>query len=282
MGLLTVRDRQLDLSVPVVMGILNVTPDSFSDGGRYPTIEEALKRIVEMEREGAAIIDIGGESTRPGSDPVSAEEEYRRVIPVLKEAVASCPDLLFSVDTTKPEVAEAALNAGAHIINDVSAMRSGTVLPELCKKYEAGYVLMHSQGEPRTMQEDPRYEDPVKEILHFFRQKLKELNRCGVSRVILDPGIGFGKLSEHNLKLLAGLDQFSGLGFPLLIGASRKSFIGGLLDGRPADERLAGTLAVHYDSLVRGASILRVHDVREAADTIRVFQAIRNVERKES
>ncbi len=269
------RTKTLDLDAPVVMGILNVTPDSFSDGGQFTDVHSAVERIDVMIGQGAAIIDVGGESTRPGSDPVSLEEEIERTIPVLKKAVAEYPDTLFSIDTTKFEVAEQALDAGAHIINDVSGLSKEPRLARLCSETGTAYICMHSQGNPKTMQKNPEYGDVVNEIYGFFKKRLSQLKAEGVKNVVLDPGIGFGKTLDHNLEIIAELRQFATLQFPVLIGASRKSMIGQLLDGRPADDRLAGTLAVHYHCLMNGASILRVHDVKEAADTVKIFNALK-------
>lgn len=271
---LSVRDRAVDLTSPVVMGILNVTPDSFSDGGNFNTLPDALSRIGEMAAEGADIVDVGGESTRPGSKPVTVEEEMDRVMPVLNEAVSRFPELLFSVDTTKYLVASEALAAGVHIVNDVSGLRREPRLADLCVEYGAALVIMHSQGDPETMQEDPRYGDVTGDIRDFFRRQVKAASERGLESIILDPGIGFGKTLRHNLEILAKLDNFTDLGYPLMVGASRKSMFDRLLEGRETDERLAGTLAAHYHAMTRGAKILRVHDVRQAKDTVEVFNAL--------
>ncbi|PKD43168.1 dihydropteroate synthase [Rhodohalobacter barkolensis] len=260
------------------MGILNVTPDSFSDGGEYNQKEVALKRIEEMIREGAEIIDIGGESTRPGSDPVSVDEEVSRVLPVLEAALEKFPDTIYSVDTTKYEVARQALELGAHIINDVSGLRKEPRFAELCSEFNAGYVLMHSQGDPKTMQKNPDYEDVVSDIIAFLSRQIEVLKNAGVENVFVDPGIGFGKTLQHNLKIISGLHKFTKFGYPIMMGASRKSMIGQILDNRPASGRLAGTIAVHYQSLINGAKLLRVHDVQEASDSIQVYNAIKSSE----
>ncbi|MEX0646401.1 MAG: dihydropteroate synthase [Balneolaceae bacterium] len=274
---LTYRGRSLDMSSPHVMGILNATPDSFSDGGEFVTVQKAIDRIGTMLDEGAAIIDIGGESTRPGAEPVSSAEEMNRVIPIFEKAVSLFPEAIFSADTRKPEVAEQALKTGVHIINDVSGLQEPR-LAELCSSYGAGYILMHTKGDPRTMQKNPVYEDVILEITDFFADRLQVLKKAGVLSVVIDPGIGFGKTLKHNLQIIAQLQNFTTFGYPVLMGASRKSMIGRLLESRPAGDRLAGTLAVHYHSLIKGAKILRVHDVKEAADSIRVFNALRSVE----
>ena len=261
---------------PLVMGILNVTPDSFADGGQYVAPGPALERIGEMVEDGAAIIDIGGESTRPGAEPVSEDEELKRVLPVLEQAIPEYPDTYFSVDTTKLKVAHQALYAGAHIINDVSGLTYEPKIAGLCADYGAAYVLMHKQGTPKDMQDNPAYEDVVADIKHFFikQMALTEEWRLNRDSIILDPGIGFGKTLEHNLELLRRLREFGELGRPLLIGASRKSMISKILDGRTVEERLAGTIAVHYHALLEGAKILRVHDVRDAADSVEIYKRI--------
>lgn len=264
------------LTSPQVMGILNVTPDSFSDGGKYLDVYSALDRIYFMIKEGATIIDIGGESTRPNADPVSEEEELSRVIPILEKAISSFEKVFFSIDTTKYEVAKQALQLGAHIINDVSGLQKESRLADLCAQYKATFVLMHSQGDPKTMQKDPSYKNVVEDITSFFKENIKTLQSKGVDKIVLDPGIGFGKTLEHNLKLVAQLDSFQKIGFPVLVGASRKSMIGQVLDGRSSSERLTGTIAVHYHALMNGAKILRVHDVKEASDSIRIFNAIQS------
>jgi dihydropteroate synthase len=258
------------------MGILNATPDSFSDGGMYDAVPSALDRIHIMLQEGASIIDIGGESTRPGADPVSEEEELERVIPILKKAIPTFQDAIYSIDTTKYEVAKQALELGVQILNDVSGLEKEPKFADLCAEHGATYILMHAQGDPKTMQKNPSYKDVVEDLFSFFEKKIEVLNGKGVKNIILDPGIGFGKTLEHNLKLLAHLDKFKKFDFPVLVGASRKSMIGSILDGRPADDRLTGTIAVHYHSLMKGADILRVHDVKEASDSIRIFEAIQS------
>ena len=271
----TFRERKLDLSQPRVMGILNTTPDSFSDGGLFVSGNAAIERVAGMVDEGADIIDIGGESTRPGSEPVSVEEEMDRVIPILEKALPAFPKCLFSVDTTKYEVAEAALELGVHIVNDVSGLKKEPRLASLCSKYNAGYILMHSKGDPKTMQQDPQYVNVIEAIKAFFGGRLQQLNNAGVKPVILDPGIGFGKTLAHNLEIVEGLDKFTEFGYPLLVGASRKSMIGQILNDRPVHERLAGTIAIHYHCLLKGAKILRVHDVQEAKDSVQIYHAVK-------
>ncbi len=271
-----VRDRALDLSTPKIMGILNATPDSFADGGEYNTVEAALGRIGLMVSQGASIIDVGGESTRPGSDPVTDEEELDRVIPVLEKAIPQFPETLFSIDTTKFKVAEQALKLGAHLVNDISGLQKEPRFAELCVRYSAGYILMHSQGNPKTMQEDPHYEDVISDISSFFRQQISYAKDAGLENIILDPGIGFGKTQQHNITILKRLGEFVDLGYPLLIGASRKSMIGRILEDRDIGDRVTGTVAVHYHAMMQGAKIIRVHDVKEANDSILVYNALNN------
>jgi dihydropteroate synthase len=260
------------------MGILNATPDSFSDGGEYLNLNRAVDRVGEMLEEGADIIDVGGESTRPGSDPVTLQEETDRVIPVLEKAIPLFKDAFFSIDTTKFGVAKSALDAGAHIVNDVSGLRKEPRFSELCSEYGAGYILMHSLADPKTMQKNPTYKenDVIGELLRFFEEGIDQLKRDGTEAIMIDPGIGFGKTLEHNCTIVSELHKFGKFGYPVLMGASRKSMIGGILNGRPVQGRLAGTLAVHYHSLMNGASILRVHDVQEASDSVKVFAALSN------
>lgn len=256
------------------MGVLNLTPDSFSDGGMYNKRSSAVDRIYLMLKEGAEIIDIGGESTRPGAEPVSEEEEIERVIPVLQQAMKFFGDAIYSIDTTKYEVARQALDTGATIVNDVSGFTKEPRLADLCAEYGATYILMHSQGDPKTMQNDPQYNNVIDDLMAFFREKTAELEEKGVEQIIIDPGVGFGKTLDHNLEILSGLSTFTELGYPVMVGASRKSMIGHILNNRAVDGRLAGTIATHYHALINGADLLRVHDVEEAVDSIRIFEAI--------
>ncbi len=247
----------------LIMGILNVTPDSFSDGGRFLSPDAAVKRALIMEKEGADIIDVGGESSRPGAEPVPVEEELRRVIPVL-ERLRGKLRIPISIDTTKAEVAEAALRAGASIVNDISALRFDPAMASVVAEFGAGLVLMHMLGTPKTMQQAPHYEDVVREVREFLAERALYAQSQGIPReaIAVDPGIGFGKTVEHNLELLRRLPELVELGFPVLVGPSRKSFIGAIL-GLGVEERLEGTLAACAVAVVRGADILRVHDVRE-------------------
>ena len=275
---LTIRDKTLDLSSPKIMGILNATPDSFSDGGTFNEVEAALGRIGLMISQGAHIIDIGGESTRPGSEPVTEQEELDRVLPILEKAISQFSDIFFSIDTTKYRVAEEALKIDTHFVNDVSGLQKEPRFVDLCVQHNAGYVMMHSKDDPKTMQEDPTYENVITDIKQFLKTRIYKAKEKGLENVIIDPGIGFGKTLEHNLKLIAHLKEFQDLGCPILVGASRKSMIGQILNDRPVDDRLTGTIAVHYHAMINGANIIRVHDVKEAYDSLQVFNALSSVE----
>jgi dihydropteroate synthase len=255
------------------MGIVNVTPDSFSDGGLFLDPAAAIEHGLSLAEQGAGVLDVGGESTRPGAEPVPEQEELERVIPVI-EALAGAGHKV-SVDTTKLGVARAALDAGAAVVNDVSAFRFAPDLAGLVASERAECCLMHMLGEPRSMQEDPRYEDVVSEVKAFLEERLAFAVEAGVpeERVWLDPGIGFGKTVEHNLELLRRLDEIVAIGRPVVVGTSRKSFLGKLTGGRPEGERLAGTIATNVVALERGASIFRVHDVAAVGDALRVAAA---------
>jgi dihydropteroate synthase len=269
------RDRSLDISRPLVMGIVNVTPDSFSDGGQHNTTEKAVAHGLELVQQGAAILDVGGESTRPGSTPVPPEEELSRVLPVI-EILAKKSSVPISVDTYKAEVARQCLAAGASIVNDVCALGGDPGIADVVRDYRTGVVLMHMQGTPQTMQLDPRYDDIVAEVGAFFEARLQFARNLGIAAecVTLDPGIGFGKTSGHNLTLLARLVEFQRLGRPVCLGVSRKGFLGRRL-GRPVECRLAGSLAAACHALGQGAAqILRVHDVEETCDAVSVYAAI--------
>jgi dihydropteroate synthase len=267
--------HSLDLSRPIVMGVLNVTPDSFSDGGRFSNLDRAVERAQEMAAEGAGLVDVGGESTRPGAAPVAAEEEIRRVAPVI-EALVRRLSVPVSVDTSKPDVMIAAVHAGAGMINDVRALQEPGAL-EAAARSNAAICLMHMQGEPRTMQKAPQYDDVVAEVREFLRERIDACVGAGVSRdrLVIDPGIGFGKRLEHNMALLAALPAFNDLRAPMLVGASRKSLFRDLL-ARPVNERLAGGLAVATAAVLAGVSIIRVHDVRETVDAVKVATALRD------
>jgi dihydropteroate synthase len=265
----------LDLSRRThLMGILNVTPDSFSDGGKYLDSQRAVAHAMRMAEEGADIIDVGGESSRPGSLPVSTEEELRRVLPVV-EGLAGKIDLPISIDTYKSEVAERALQAGAVMINDISACRMDQRMVEVAAKYQCPVVLMHMKGTPRDMQLNPYYDSVVEEIYQFFLERVEYLGHMGILRenMIIDPGIGFGKTVEHNLTILRNLSSFRSLGLPILIGTSRKFFIGAVLSAG-VEERLEGTAATVALAISQGADIVRVHDVREMKKVAVITDAI--------
>jgi dihydropteroate synthase len=255
------------------MGVINVTPDSFSDGGLFLDADAAIEQGRRLTGEGAAILDIGGESTRPGSDPVPEDEELRRVMPVLEGLAGG--EARISIDTTKSPVARAALAAGATIVNDVSAFRFDPDLPAVVAESGADCCLMHMLGEPRTMQDDPRYDDVVSEVKSFLEDRLAVAVAEGIEeeRVWLDPGIGFGKTVEHNLELLRRLDEIVAIGRPVVIGTSRKSFLGKLVGGRDETHRLPGTIATNVLALERGATVFRVHDVAQNADALHVAAA---------
>lgn len=269
--------RTIELSHPIVMGILNVTPDSFSDGGRFADLDAAIRRAEEMIAEGAAIVDVGGESTRPGSARVDEQIEIDRTAPVI-EAIASRFDIPISIDTSKASVAEAAMIAGAEIVNDISGLRFDGRMAEAAAKYRAGLVLMHSRGEFENMHSQPPVDDILLDVEQDLRRAIGSATAAGVSlrSIVLDPGIGFGKSVGQNLELIAKLDKIidTFAGHPLLVGVSRKSFIGKLLGSVPADRRLSGSIAAAVVALVKGARILRVHDVKETVDAVRVTNAI--------
>lgn len=277
---LTCGSRVLDLSRTHVMGILNVTPDSFSDGGALYTrsalsVDHALRRAAEMVAAGATVIDVGGESTRPGAAPVSVDEELARVVPVVERLTAEL-DVVVSVDTSSPEVISAAAYAGAGLINDVRALgRPGALSAAAATGLPV--CLMHMQGSPATMQDAPTYDDVLEEVCAFLAHRIQDCEAAGIAkeRLILDPGFGFGKTVEHNLRLLNNLDRLHALGCPLLIGTSRKSMIDHVLH-RPVEQRLAGSLATVALAVMQGAQIIRVHDVAETVDVVRMVEAVRN------
>jgi len=261
---------------PLVMGIVNVTPDSFSDGGLFTTVDGAVAHGLKLMADGADLLDIGGESSRPGATPVPLEEELGRVLPVV-ERLAAQSSIPLSIDTYKAEVARQCLARGAHIINDITALTGDPDMAEVVRQGGAGVILMHMQGTPSTMQVNPQYADVVSEIIRYFEARLRELADCGIpsDRLVLDPGIGFGKMAKHNLEILARLEEFQALGRPLCLGVSRKGFLGKMLQ-RPIHQRLAGSLAAACFAVSRGAAqILRVHDVAETRDVVQVLQAIR-------
>ncbi len=267
----------LDLSKKThIMGILNITPDSFSDGGMHFDKSSAIEHALRMINDGADILDIGGESTRPGSEPVSLDEELRRTIPVI-EALAKNISIPISIDTCKSEVALQALEAGASIVNDISGMRFDPEMPKVVSRFKAPVVIMHIKGAPKNMQNNPTYEALIPEIMDYFRISIRLAVKFGIpeNMIILDPGIGFGKTLEHNLEIINNLDQFSILKKPILIGPSRKAFLGKILGGLPPQERLEGTAASTAISIIKGAHIVRVHDVKEMARVAKVADAIK-------
>ena len=270
---LRLRTITLDLHAPIVMGVLNVTPDSFSDGGRFPAPAQAVAHALAMAGEGAALLDVGGESTRPGAAPVSTAKELERVIPVIEALVASgAPPV--SIDTTKPEVMRAAAAAGAQLINDVRALCAPGAL-EAAAATGCGVCLMHMQGEPGTMQAAPAYDDVVEDVYAFLATRIEACVAAGIGleRIVVDPGFGFGKSLAHNLSLMRHLDRFAGLGVPLLVGVSRKSMLGAVT-GRPVGERLAAGLALATLAVSAGARIIRSHDVAATLDAVRMTAAV--------
>jgi dihydropteroate synthase len=273
--ILKLHDRALELGQrTLIMGILNVTPDSFSDGGRFLDPPKAIKQAVRMAEEGADIIDIGGESTRPGAESVTLEEELRRIVPLVKQLAKEIP-VPVSVDSYKSEVAKQALDAGAHIINDISGLRFDNAMAGLAARYKAPVVIMHIKGTPKDMQQDPVYEDLVGEIKAYLEEGVKLAEIAGINRdqVIVDVGIGFGKTVSHNLELINRLDEFHSIGCPMLIGPSRKSFIGNILN-LPVSERLEGTTAAVTMAISRGAHIVRVHDCGPIKRAVQIADAI--------
>lgn len=273
--ILRFRKKRLDLSSRThIMGILNVTPDSFSDGGKFFKFEDAVARGMKMVEEGADIIDVGGESTRPESDPVSTQEELSRVIPVISSLVGGT-DAPISVDTYKADVARQALDAGAQMINDISALRFDPQMRNLVRESGVPVVLMHIKGTPKNMQKDPSYQNVIAEISQYLKESIQMARDAGIEagKIIIDPGIGFGKRLQDNLNILKNLKEFSILGCPILIGCSRKSFIGRIL-GLPPEERLEGSLAALAASVINGANVVRVHDVKESKRVVGILDAV--------
>ena len=263
----------LDLRLPIVMGILNITPDSFFDGGKYVNIQQALLKADQMISEGVTIIDIGGMSSRPGAVEIGIKEELTRVIPIIEEIKAKYPTQLISIDTVQSEVAEKSIIAGASIVNDISGGVSDSRIYNICAKYKTPYILMHMKGTPKTMQDDPFYNDVILEILTFFKNRIVDLKRANVSDIIIDPGFGFGKNIDQNYKILKRFSSFSMFGYPLLAGLSRKSMLYDLLEVAPSSS-LNATTAAHMIALQNGAKILRVHDVKEAMECIAIFSKV--------
>ena len=266
--------RKLNLDNTVVMGILNVTPDSFSDGGQFYGLEQALRQAEKMVADGAAIIDVGGESTRPGAQPVNEAQELERVIPIIEKLHQEL-DVIISVDTSKVQVMTEAARAGAGLINDVLALRTEGAL-QAARATGLPVCLMHMQGEPRTMQNNPQYSNVVQDVSDFLKERAEQCQAQGIAReqIIVDPGFGFGKTLQHNIELFKHLDVLNELGYPVLVGASRKSMIGQITD-REVHERLAGSVALATLATVNGASIIRVHDVAETVDAVKIATALR-------
>lgn len=266
--------RLIDLSGGKVMGILNVTPDSFFDGGRHNRLDAQLKQAEKMLAEGADFIDVGGYSTRPGAEDVSIDEELQRVIPAIKMLKKEFPQAIISIDTFRAKVAKEAINAGAHIINDISGGEDDPEMYETVANLQVPYIIMHKQGTPKTMQLNPQYEDVVSEVLKFFSIRLQQLHALGVNDVIIDPGFAFGKTLEHNYQLLNKLYLFRMLEAPMLVGVSRKSMINKILKTKPEDA-LNGTTVVHTIALMQGCEILRVHDVKQAVEAMKIVNYYR-------
>ena len=264
------KGKVLDLSQPRIMGIVNVTPDSFSDGGQYNRLDLAFERVKLLVLSGASIIDVGGESTRPGADEVSEQEELDRVIPLI-EKISNELDVWISVDTCKAAVMKAALDAGAHIINDIKALTADHAV-DVVAKYNCPVCLMHMKGQPKNMQDDPHYDDLIGDISSFLFERIDTCLNAGISRdrIIIDPGFGFGKTLDQNYKLLGQLDRFLSFGLPVLVGMSRKSMIGNLINAN-VDERVIGSVAAHLYAVQKGANILRVHDVKEMSEALKVY-----------
>jgi len=260
---------------PLLMGIVNITPDSFSDGGQFIERNAAVDHALQLAEEGADILDVGGESTRPGSDPVSADEELRRVVGVI-EVLRTRTDRLISIDTTKSEVARQALAAGADVVNDISGLTFDAAMLEVCADSDCGVICMHIRGTPQTMQDDPKYVDVVADVSAFLASQLNALESAGISRerIATDPGIGFGKTAQHNVDLLSNVDTLRSLGRPVLIGHSRKRFLSKVL-GRPVEERMFGTIGVAISVAAQGADMIRVHDVRETRDALLAWHVTR-------
>lgn len=266
---------KLSLDKTIIMGILNVTPDSFSDGGLFYNTDKAVEYAKQMVKDGAQIIDVGGESTRPGSAPISLKEELRRVKPVIKRLLREV-DVPLSIDTYKPEIAGECLKLGVHMVNDITGLANKDML-RIVKQYGVPVIVMHMKGKPKTMQKNPNYKDVVDDIKQFLKNRIAKARKAGIKDVIIDPGIGFGKTTEHNLQILKRLSEFKELKCPILVGPSRKSFIGNIT-GMPPNERLEGTLAAVAIAIMNGANIVRVHDVKECKRAVQIADAIRCVD----
>lgn len=265
------RGKLLELSTPVVVGILNLTPDSFYDGGKFVAHEDALKHVEAMLEEGAGIIDIGGASSRPGAETVSLEEEKKRVLPVIELISKNFGDIVLSVDTFHSQIAQMSVEAGAAIINDISAGDNDSEMLSCIGRLGVPFIAMHKQGSPKTMQEHPEYGDVVVEVLDYFIKKKSEMTLAGIKDMIIDPGFGFGKTKAHNYKILKNLNAFAMLGCPVMVGVSRKRMVNEVLNIKPEDA-LNGTTVLHTLSLCNGAKLLRAHDVRAAVEAVKIFQ----------
>ncbi len=272
---LNIRGELISLDSPVVMGIVNVTPDSFFDGGDYVSERAVIERVEKIILEGGLMVDVGGYSSRPGAKDISVEEELNRVIPAVKNIRAHFPDVIISVDTFRSEVALKAIECGADIINDISAGELDKKMFDVIADANVPYIMMHMQGTPQTMQQNPLYKDVTQDIIHYFTKKFDELYRKGVSDVILDPGFGFGKTVEHNYELLKNLQAFEMLELPILVGVSRKSMINKVLDISPK-EALNGTTVINTLALLNGADIVRVHDVKQAVEAVKLVEFYKN------
>ena len=264
--------KELLSKKPLIMGILNVTPDSFSDGNRFIDVDKAVEHAKQMIKDGADMIDIGGESSRPGSDPVPEEAELKRVKPVI-EKLAKETNVPISIDTYKPKVAEECLRSGAGIVNDITGLKNNDMV-KIAAEYKAPVIIMHMLGSPKTMQEDISYDNVIDDIKDFFRERIEKAKQAGITQIMLDPGIGFGKTTEHNLQILRRLNEFKELDCPILIGTSRKSFIGKILDIDDAKQRVSGTIASNIIAINNGADIIRVHDVKEHKEALKIIEAI--------
>jgi dihydropteroate synthase len=264
--------KLIDLSTPKVMGIINLTPDSFYAGSRKPTVDDAVQQAEKMLQDGATFLDLGAYSSRPGADDISVQEEADRLLPVVEAIVANYPDAVLSVDTFRSSVAEAAIKAGAHIINDISGGQLDADMFATIARLQVPYILMHMKGNPQTMQQLADYEDVFGEVYDYFASRCHQLKQLGVNDVIIDPGFGFAKKPEHGYKLMSRLQEFEPLGLPMLVGISRKKMIHGLL-GITAAEALNGTTALNTIALTKGANILRVHDVKEAVEAVKIWGA---------
>ena len=272
---MNITENKIDLSTTIIMGILNLTDNSFYDGGNYINTEKAVEQAKKMINEGATIIDIGAQSSKPGSIEIDYHSEIEKIIPVLKSIKNKFPDILVSVDTYRAVVAEESINNGADIINDISAGELDKKMFSIIAKYNVPYIIMHMQGKPQHMQNNPRYNDVTKEILDYFKKKIIKLKEFGIEKIIVDPGFGFGKKIEHNYQLLNNLHELKGLGEPILVGISRKSMIYNLVETN-ANMALNGTTVLNTLAINRGANIIRVHDVKEAAECIKIVHFLKN------